>query len=45
MKAIVVHQPGPPEVLRYEEIPIPGTRPGWSVVKVLLSREYWELNV
>jgi len=34
MKAIVVHQPGPPEVLRYEEIPTPGTRPGWSVVKV-----------
>lgn len=34
MKAIVVHQSGPPEVLRYEEIPTPGTRPGWSVVKV-----------
>lgn len=34
MKAIVVHQPGPPEVLCYEEIPTPAVRPGWSLVKV-----------
>jgi len=34
MKAIVVHQPGPPEVLCYEEIPTPVARPGWSLVKV-----------
>lgn len=38
MKAIVVHQPGPPEVLCYEEIPTPAVRSGWSLVKVQASR-------
>jgi NADPH2:quinone reductase len=34
MKAVVVHEPGGPEVLRVEERPIPRPRPGWLVVRV-----------
>jgi NADPH:quinone reductase len=34
MKAVVVHEPGGPEVLRVEERPIPQARPGWIVVRV-----------
>ena len=28
MRAIVIHQYGPPDVLRYEEVPDPQPRPG-----------------
>jgi NADPH:quinone reductase-like Zn-dependent oxidoreductase len=34
MKAIVVSQPGPPEVLELREIPTPAARPGWVLVRV-----------
>jgi NADPH:quinone reductase-like Zn-dependent oxidoreductase len=34
MRAIVVHEPGPPEVLRLEERPIPEPRPGWALIEV-----------
>src|ERR1700677_1944538 len=34
MKAIVVHQYGPPEVLRYEEYPDPAPGPGEVLVRV-----------
>ena len=34
MKAVVVHEPGGPEVLHVEERPIPQPRPGWIVVRV-----------
>jgi NADPH2:quinone reductase len=34
MKAIVVSQPGPPEVLELREIPTPAVRPGWVLVRV-----------
>jgi NADPH2:quinone reductase len=34
MKAVVVHEPGGPEVLHVEERPIPRARPGWIVVRV-----------
>ena len=34
MKAVVVHEPGGPEVLRGEERPIPRARPGWILVRV-----------
>lgn len=34
MKAVVVHEPGGPEVLRVEERPIPQARPGWILVRV-----------
>lgn len=34
MRAIVVHEPGGPDVLRLEERPIPEGRPGWIVVRV-----------
>ena len=34
MKAIVVSQPGGPEVLQYQEVPTPKVKPGWSLVKV-----------
>jgi NADPH:quinone reductase-like Zn-dependent oxidoreductase len=34
MKAVVVHEPGGPEVLHIEERPVPRARPGWIVVRV-----------
>lgn len=34
MKAIVVKKAGGPKVLKYKEVPIPKTKPGWSLVKV-----------
>lgn len=34
MKAIVVHTAGGPEVLKYEEVPTPKVKPGWSLIKV-----------
>lgn len=34
MRAAVVHEPGGPEVLRVEEIPTPGPREGWTLVRV-----------
>jgi len=37
MKAIVVHQYGPPEVLRYEEYPDPAPGPGEVLVRVVAA--------
>ena len=34
MKAIVIHEPGGPEKLCYEEVPTPAVREGWSLVRV-----------
>lgn len=34
MKAVVVEHPGGPEALKYQEIPTPQVKPGWSLVKV-----------
>lgn len=34
MKAVVVHQPGGPEVLQYETVPDPHLKAGWSIVEV-----------
>ncbi len=34
MKAIVVEEPGAPEVLRIKEIPRPEPRPGWVLIRV-----------
>ncbi len=34
MKAIRVHSPGGPEVLRYEDVPEPTPKPGEAVVKL-----------
>ena len=34
MKAVVVEQPGSPEVLQIQERPVPGPRPGWVLIKV-----------
>ena len=34
MKAAVVHEPGPPEVLTVEDLPVPEAREGWIVVRV-----------
>ena len=34
MQAVVVHDPGGPEVLRLEERPVPEPRPGWVLVRV-----------
>jgi NADPH2:quinone reductase len=34
MKAIIVEQPGPPEVLQVRDIPRPAARPGWVLVHV-----------
>src|SRR6185295_17769727 len=34
MRAIVVEQPGPPEVLQLRDIPCPVARPGWVLVRV-----------
>jgi NADPH:quinone reductase-like Zn-dependent oxidoreductase len=34
MKAVVVHEPGGPEVLHVEERPIPQAHPGWTLLRV-----------
>lgn len=34
MRAIVLHEPGPPEALRIEEVPRPEPRPGTAVLRV-----------
>ena len=34
MKAIVVEQAGPPEVLQLRDIPRPQVKPGWVLVRV-----------
>lgn len=35
MHAVVVHEPGGPEVLRLESRPVPELRAGWSLVRVM----------
>lgn len=35
MRAVVIYEPGGPEQLKLEERPIPRTKPGWSLVKVM----------
>ena len=35
MKAIIVEEPGGPEVFKIREIPTPSTRPGWVLIKVM----------
>ncbi|MBM3738210.1 MAG: quinone oxidoreductase [Acidobacteria bacterium] len=37
MKAILVHQPGGPEALRLEEVPVPQPGPGQALVKIAAS--------
>ncbi len=32
MKAVVIERPGPPEVLRLQERPVP--KPGWALIRV-----------
>lgn len=34
MRAIVVREPGGPEVLKLETVPIPAPRPGWVLIRV-----------
>lgn len=34
MKAVVIHEPGPPEVLKLEERPIPSPDQGWVLIRV-----------
>lgn len=34
MKAVVVYQAGGPEQLKYVDVPLPKTKPGWSLVKI-----------
>lgn len=34
MKAVVIYEPGPPEVLKLEERPIPSPDEGWVLIKV-----------
>ncbi len=34
MKAIVIEQAGPPDVLTLQERPIPGLKPGWVLIRV-----------
>ena len=34
MKAVVIHEPGGPDKLVYEEVPTPTIKPGWSLVKI-----------
>lgn len=34
MKAVVVSQPGGPEVLEYKDVPTPEVKPDWSLVKI-----------
>ena len=37
MKAIVIHEPGGPEKLCYEEVPVPAVREGWSLATIRRS--------
>lgn len=37
MKAILVHQPGGPEALRLDEVPVPAPGPGQALVKIAAS--------
>jgi NADPH:quinone reductase-like Zn-dependent oxidoreductase len=34
MKAVVIERPGPPEVLRLQERPVPKPKPGWALIRV-----------
>ncbi|HEU5032095.1 MAG TPA: zinc-binding dehydrogenase [Spirillospora sp.] len=34
MRAAVADRPGPPDVLRVREVPVPEPRPGWTLVRV-----------
>ncbi len=34
MKAVVIHEPGGPEVLRIEQRPVPDPKPGWVLIRV-----------
>ncbi|GEO47012.1 zinc-binding dehydrogenase [Companilactobacillus kimchii] len=34
MKAVVVYEPGSPDVLKYTDVPTPKVKPGWSLVKI-----------
>ncbi|QNQ81139.1 zinc-binding alcohol dehydrogenase family protein [Lactobacillus sp. PV034] len=34
MKAVIIHEPGGPEKLMYEDVPTPTIKPGWSLVKI-----------
>ena len=34
MKAVVIEQPGPPEVLKLQERPVPQPKPGWVLIRV-----------
>ncbi|MCZ6639047.1 MAG: alcohol dehydrogenase catalytic domain-containing protein, partial [Candidatus Dadabacteria bacterium] len=34
MKAVVIHEPGPPEVLKIEERPVPVPNDGWVLIEV-----------
>lgn len=34
MKAVVIHQAGPPEVLKIEQRPVPAARDGWVLIRV-----------
>ena len=34
MKAIVIERPGPPEVLRLQQRPVPKPKPGWVLIRV-----------
>lgn len=34
MKAIVLRKPGEPDVLSYEDVPMPTVKAGWTLVKV-----------
>ncbi len=34
MKAAVIHEPGAPEVLEIEELPVPQPAPGWVLIRV-----------
>ena len=34
MKAVVIHNPGPPGVLAVEELPVPQPAPGWVLIQV-----------
>ena len=34
MKAIVMERPGPPEVLRLQQRPVPKPKPGWVLIRV-----------
>jgi NADPH2:quinone reductase len=37
MKAILVHQPGGPEAMRLDEVPVPAPAPGQALVKIAAS--------